>query len=74
MGGHKNIDIDLKSLDTEIIMDEAINRLRNMFQEKCGTSKYFGYVNILFHNGKYAGMEVYPRIRKFAGEKLEEKK
>ncbi|MBC85754.1 MAG: hypothetical protein CL677_01135 [Bdellovibrionaceae bacterium] len=74
MGGYKDMAIDLKALDTEIILDEAVSRLRVIFQEKCGTRKYFGFAKILFHSGKYAGMELCPRIRKFPGDSLEEEK
>lgn len=64
----------LERLSDEMILEEAARRLQKQYAGEHGVDFSYGTFRFIFHNGKFQGVEDWPRNKRYVSpkQKLEE--
>ncbi len=55
----------LQSMSDTEIMEEAAKRLQSQFRKENGSSLLYGSFRFIFHDGRFQGIEDWPRNRRY---------
>lgn len=56
---------DLSHLTDALILEEAAKRLREQYLKEHGTEFLYGSFRFIFHNGRFQGVEDWPRNKRY---------
>lgn len=61
--------INLKDLSDEAILEEAARRLQKQYAREHGAGFSFGTFRFIFHDGRFQGVEDWPRNKRYISPK-----
>ena len=71
----KNAQIEtLSALSDDVVLEEAATRLRTQFARESGGAFLYGTFRFIFHEGRFQGVEDWPRNKRYVSPKRNEEK
>lgn len=65
---HKTYTV-VKELTDEAVLEEAARRLQKQYADEHGTDFFYGTFRFVFHDGRFQGVEDWPRNKRYVSPK-----
>lgn len=59
----------VKDLTDEVVLEEAARRLQKQYADEHGTDFSYGTFRFVFHDGRFQGVEDWPRNKRYVSPK-----